>query len=413
MKIALVSYEYPPDTALGGIATYMLHVARMLVNRGHLVEVFAAGPGQGGTSQTDGIVVHRVDEKSRAVFPFAVAPIVAQRHAVVGFDVVEAPEYYADAAGVIQLIPEMPLVVKLHTPSFILWRLTFGHSRWLKARNFFAMLKRHELPSYHPNQGPERACTLQADEITAPCDDIAREVGAAWNLPADRLAVLPNLYEPSETLLNIDPKTATNVVTFIGRLEMRKGVIDLADAIPMVLKNRPTTQFRFVGRSVELRPGVEMIDHLKSKLARHQDSVRFTGPVNLDEIPRILGETDIAVFPSLWENFPNTCLEAMSAARGVIGSRAGGMRQMLDDGAAGVLVSPNSPPELAKSIIGLIDNPKRRIELGIRARARVLSEYNAQHIGKLQEESYARAIARRRVAGPRPQNQDLLRKRTG
>lgn len=413
MKIALVSYEYPPDTALGGIATYMLHAARMLVGRGHLVEVFAATLKDAGTSQVDGIVVHRVAEHHRSAFPFAIAPYVAQRHQVVGFDIVEAPEYQADAAGVIQLIPQMPLVVKLHTPSYMLWRLTFGHSSWLKARNFFAMLKRNELPSWHPDKGPERACTLQADEITAPCDDIAREVGAAWRLPADRLSILPNLYEPGEALLNIDPKTSTNVVTFIGRLEMRKGVIDLADAIPMVLKKSPRTQFRFVGRSVELRPGVEMLDHLKGKLDGLQDSVKFTGPVNLDEVPRILAQTDIAVFPSIWENFPNTCLEAMSAARGVIGSRAGGMRQMLDDGAAGVLVDPNSPAHLAKSILALLDDPQRRIELGIRARARVLSEYNAQHIGKLQEESYARAIARRTAAGPRPQDQLLLRKRTG
>jgi glycogen synthase len=42
MKIAFISYEYPPDTAVGGIATYVYHAAKMMNERGHNVEVFAA-----------------------------------------------------------------------------------------------------------------------------------------------------------------------------------------------------------------------------------------------------------------------------------------------------------------------------------------------------------------------------------
>jgi glycogen synthase len=44
MRIAFVSHEYPPDTAFGGIATYVRQAATLLAGRGHSVEVFAAGP---------------------------------------------------------------------------------------------------------------------------------------------------------------------------------------------------------------------------------------------------------------------------------------------------------------------------------------------------------------------------------
>ncbi len=56
MKIAFVFYEYPPDTADGGIATYLRQAARMLCARGHQVEVFAGARGREGTfDDGDGI----------------------------------------------------------------------------------------------------------------------------------------------------------------------------------------------------------------------------------------------------------------------------------------------------------------------------------------------------------------------
>ncbi|MDP9173940.1 MAG: glycosyltransferase family 4 protein [Planctomycetota bacterium] len=401
MKIALVSFEYPPDTAFGGIATYKLHAARMLRDRGHHIEVFAASPHREGTFEDDGISIHRVRETERFSFPSRIAKLFVQRHAEVGFDVVEAPEYFADAWGLIHLVPDMPLVVKLHTPSYLLWMITFGHSRWAMARNTLASLRRGQLPPWHPNHGLERGCALQADEIAAPCKIIGESVTKAWGLDPGRVAHVPNLYEPADALLEIDPKTQNNTVTFLGRLEVRKGVIDLARAIPLVLRQLPDVKFRLVGRSVELRPGLQMETHLRELLAGHLGSVEFTGPVPLEQIPRMLAETDICVFPSIWENFPNVCLEAMSAARGVVGSSAGGMSEILDFGAAGVLVPPRNPRELADAIIKLCQNPALRIKLGMNARARVLSEYNAQRVGQLQEASYRRAIAARRAAGPR------------
>lgn len=402
MKIALISYEYPPDTALGGIGTYNLHAARILHQRGHHVEVFSASTSRGGVFDDDGIPVHRLQETERREFPFRIAPIFARRHADVAFDVAEAPEYYADGLGVARTTPDVALVVRLHTPSYLLWRITFAHSPWEVARNCVASLRRRELPPWHPHHGPERAGALAADEIAAPFRSVGEEVTRAWGLDPQRVAQVPCPYVPKAALLDIDPVTRSNVVSFIGRLETRKGVIDLARAIPRVLRSHPHARFRFVGRSVELSPGLQMVDHLRSMLASHADSVDFPGPVPLEGIPQVLARTDICVFPSIWENFPNVCLEAMSAARGIVGSSAGGMNEILDFGRAGLLVEPRRPELLADAIIELLDHPQRRIELGRAARARVLSEYSAAAIGRQQEESYARAIVRRRAGTVSP-----------
>jgi glycosyltransferase involved in cell wall biosynthesis len=85
----------------------------------------------------------------------------------------------------------------------------------------------------------------------------------------------------------------------------------------------------------------------------------------------------------------------MSAGRGVIGSSAGGMAELLDGGKAGKLVPPKSPKSIAKAIIELLEKPEERMQLGQAARQRVLSKYNLEKIAALQEASYLQAISRK------------------
>ncbi|NJN49074.1 MAG: glycosyltransferase family 4 protein [Alkalinema sp. RL_2_19] len=129
MKIALVSYEYPPDTAIGGIATYVRQAAQMLAQRGHTVEVFAASSTRAGCeteSRYRHLKIHRIQLTDRTQFAQAIAPVFAQRHQLLHFDVLEGPDCGADAAVITTEFPDLPLVLKLHTPSYILRRV--GHT---------------------------------------------------------------------------------------------------------------------------------------------------------------------------------------------------------------------------------------------------------------------------------------------
>ena len=213
---------------------------------------------------------------------------------------------------------------------------------------------------------------------------------------------VPYPYTPSPALLEIPAQTRTNCITYLGRLETRKGVVDLARAIPAVLRRHPGVRFRFVGPTDESpRPGMDMAQYLQELLKSHSESVEFTGGVPPSRIPEIMSQTDIAVFPSLWENFPCVCLEAMAAARAIVGSSAGGMLEMLDHGRAGRVVAPGSPRGLATALIELLDSTERRVALGETARARLNREYTADRIGQVQEASYQRAIQRRQTLGRR------------
>jgi glycosyltransferase involved in cell wall biosynthesis len=419
VKIAFISYEYPPDTAYGGIATYTHQAAKMLHQRGHHIEVFAGSCHRSGTESEDGVLVHRVIEKNHCNFYEPISQMFAKRHAAVQFDVLEGPELVAEARGAVRRVPDIPLVVKLHSPSVLLWQsnLCLSSVPPLLERIFLRIeaklrgfrpfwgddLERNAMPSESLQQKDslERMHALEADEIVAPSQAIRNRAIGEWGLEAAKVHCLPNPYIPSQDLLAIPIETCTNAVTFLGRLEVRKGVLDLARAIPRILRCYPQTQFRFVG-ATDMSAVGDTRHYLENfLLRRYRKSVEFTGAIPLDQVPDVLARTDICVFPSIWENFPNVCLEAMAAGRGIVGSHSGGMADMLDAGRVGRLVSPRSPESIAQVVIELLENPRLRMRLGQAARDRLLAEYNAERIGALQEASYVRAIERRRNLGAR------------
>ena len=411
MRIAFVSYEAPPDTLIGGIGTYVGQAARTLAARGHEVEVFTASPDASAPLRENGYLTHRLrcdpSFQQRLAFSEAAGRLFAARHAREPFDVLEGAEFLADARVAKELVPDIPLVVKLHMSMTLIRRLNRPPSAPIAAikkliKNTIQPILRLERwrNREFDFEGLELPHLLQADVITTPCRAIARITARMWNLDRARIFEVPNAFVPPESLLAIPPDTRTNTIGYVGRLEHRKGVIDLARAIPLILKQFPDTRFLFAGATLDSpAEGVTMEDFLKSMIGPAIRQVTFLGKMAYEKMAGVYGAMDIAVLPSLWENFPNSCLEAMAAARGVVGSSAGGMEQQLDAGKAGLLIRPKSPRLIAHAACRLLANPELRMELGRRARARVITEYGENCVGPLMEQSYERAIRGRDAGG--------------
>ena len=415
MRIAHISYEFPPDTDFGGIGNYVFRASALLTGRGHEVEVFAASGTREGTVTQNGILVHRVRVVRREMFSRAVAGIFRQRHRQLPFDVMESPEYCFDGLDAARQSPELPLVVKLHTPSMVLaelaggfpaptpWNTVMDYGRQLRA--FAGAIRHHRpLPSWHwyrhafraamEFDAVERSLAQMADVVASPSTAMLEMMAVRWNLNREKLLNVPS-YVPPAHLLAMPLDTATNVVSYFGRLETRKGVADLAAAIPLVLAEFPQARFRFVGRITPSPDGRrDYKAYIQDIAGNWRDHLEFTDYLPIAKVHEYFGQTDICVFPSHWENFPNVCLEAMAAGRGVIGSSAGGMAEMLDGGRVGLLVKPEAPAEIAAAILRLLRDPVERMRLGALARQRVLSEYNNETIGAVLEKSYTLAIQR-------------------
>ncbi len=411
MKIAFLSYEYPPETSCGGVATYTYQAAKMMAKRGHQVEVFAGSEIRSWKNMENDVLVHRLLGKDNDVFYKRIAHLLAQRNKEVDFDVVEAPELDAEARYLSQFLPNTPLVIKLHSGNLLLWECNHkntsvpissidkiswyvkarikGYPVFWKKRQFEVPLKIKELDQL------EGLIAHRADHITAPSRAIIHKMIHRWGLDINNISQIPNPYIPSPELLAIPADSVSNTITFIGRFSINKGLLDLALAIPLVLRLHPQVKFRFVGGSRQSILG-DLRNYLEHFLLHpYKKSVEFTGPVDLDKIPEILANTDICVIPSHWDNFPGVCLEAMAAARGIIGTESGGMTEMLDNGACGTLIPPMQPQKLADAMVSLLSDVPRRIDMGKKAREKVLSTYNLEQIGSLQEKVYQKVITQK------------------
>ncbi len=419
MRIALVSYEYPPDTADGGVATYVHQISRLLSDRGHDVEVFSGSPDRSLTETEDGIPVHRVVVDNRPSFSDSIARVFMERHQERPFDVVEGVDRFAHCAPILKMAPEIPFVLKLHTPGLVLREIntlldfTVPGLNRVQRRQTLKEQVRHAFNPYWQSwdedqarrsilEDPERLHALDADEIVALCPDMADLIAQSWLIERQCISVIPLPLCVAPALLAIPAEQRDGSVTYYGRLEFRKGVLTLAKAIPHVLKKRPETRFRLIGRGMKSPvPGEDMATYLRRWLEPYGKSVEIADGVPPEAVPELLRRSDICVFPSIWENFPYVVREAMAAARAVVATSVGGIKDIINTPSLGVLVPPQRPRRLARAIAGLLADRERRVAMGLCARRHVVETYDSKRIMPLIEESYRRAVERRTRLGPR------------
>jgi len=398
MRLALISFEFPPSTIIGGIGTYAFEAARMLAVAGVSVEVFAAGVQGEEPAASLGIRVHRVAANDRASFRDKVLPAFADRHSHAPFDLIESPEIGAEGARIAAAFPEVAVISKLHTPSYLVDAI--GHEPATigeRLRFRLGALRRGRWAGLRPQtyqreRDPEWRFTNSADGIAAPSQAIADRLTADWDLDPQRLAVYALPLRPDARFLALPIPQQLCTVGFLGRLEARKGVVELARAIPRILQQAPQLRFRFLGPSWPYRKG-EMETWIRHHCRSVLDRLTFVGAVARDQLAAELGRCDVVILPSRWENFPFACWEAMAAGRAVIGSASGGMADVIEPGVSGLLVPPHAPGAIAAAVLSLVQHPERLAPLAAAGRQRVLDHLAPERILPLQLASYERAIA--------------------
>jgi len=163
-------------------------------------------------------------------------------------------------------------------------------------------------------------------------------------------------------------------IVYVGRLVKAKGVHDLFEAYKMFLSvwGHLDSRLMFVGDGVEassLRTACERSDILRGR-------VRFTGSVPNNRVPAILAEADVVVLPSYSEGLPLVLVEAMAAGLPCIGTRVGGIPEVIIDGYNGILVDPGSPAQIANALGLLVSNEEFRASLARAARDSVETKYD-------------------------------------
>jgi glycosyltransferase involved in cell wall biosynthesis len=147
-------------------------------------------------------------------------------------------------------------------------------------------------------------------------------------------------------------------VLFVGGNMQRKGLPILISAASKVLKKFPETEFWIAGKD-KAEPYMQSLCYQ----AGVGERFRFLGLQSQDNLLKLYAEADIFVMPSLTEAFGVVFLEAMAAGLPVIGTRVGGVPEIIDDRYNGILVEAGNVTELEDAIILLLGNQNLREHL--------------------------------------------------
>ena len=160
--------------------------------------------------------------------------------------------------------------------------------------------------------------------------------------------------------------------TFLGYFGRHKGLHTLLEAADLIADAR--FRINLVGDGEEapaLRAAIEQ--------HRWRDRIRMWGRIDNAQLEDVFAETDVVVLPSVWpENQPVTITDAMAAGRPVIASDIGGIPELVEHEATGLLFEPGNAVQLAARMRELMASPEKIAAFG--ARARKASEANALSI---------------------------------
>jgi hypothetical protein len=189
-------------------------------------------------------------------------------------------------------------------------------------------------------------------------------------------------------------KNGEKIVSFVGRLVHEKGVHVLVGAVPKVLTTMPKVNFVIVGEG-------GMKDYLSKEAWDFgvADHVFFAGFVDEKTLISIYRASDAAVFPSLYEPFGITALEAMAAKTPVIVTDTGGLAEIVEHEKTGIKVYVDNSDSLAWGILRVLKNPDIAKRIRENGYQKVLREYDWNAIAERTMKVYESAL----VAKSRPE----------
>jgi glycosyltransferase involved in cell wall biosynthesis len=178
-------------------------------------------------------------------------------------------------------------------------------------------------------------------------------------------------------------------LVFAGRLVPEKGLGLLIDSLPALLERAPAATLTVAGDG-PLRRDLET----RVRGLGLESCVTFVGEQQPHEVTALIDGAMAVVVPSRVEGFGLVALEAALRGRPVVATRAGGLPEVVRDGATGLLVAPGDAGALASAVARLIGDPALAARLGAAARVHARATFDwDRHVG-LYEELYARVAAR-------------------
>ena len=402
MRILTVSEDFFP--AIGGIAAHVQGLSTALVELGHEVRVLTRRrlpPGRNLKTWGSREFVHNGVQVTAipilysprnllerfqlgARFGAAAARLARQLHA----DVVTFHHYYYDPEIVRPTAKLAPAVFTNHSSQF-LQDVERGEGERARLLERFAFAK----------------------AVIAPSRELA-DATVLCGYPVERVHYVPNGVDPTRFAPSSAAAASVRaelsipddepIILCSRRPVPKNGVAYFAEALGRLAADGVRCTVLFAGltpepETAELPYTTQFRDAVRALPGTIR--TRLLGNVANDAMPRMHAASDLAVLPSLLEATSIAGLESMASGVPLVATTVGGIPEIVDDGATGMLVPPRDAQALAIALQRMLGDSAARRAMGARARERVLREFSWRAVAARSVEVYETAA--RSFAGSR------------
>jgi glycogen synthase len=389
MKIQTLTNLYPPHV-VGGYEVLCFDVMRRLTERAHQASVLTSNYGDGHADYPKQKIFRRLEllaPRDNIYAPFRASE--AQRDAINRRNVAALREILSHER------PDVVFVWNLHflAPSFLEaieqanvptvylltdnWLAVFHHPDFVA--DYFSRLVYKEafgLKGFLKSRmrrlmRPQKKQVNKAGVAVFP-SRFMRNLYRQAGLTFGRDTVIHHGILPSPQASSNNPMDRSRFIRseelrllVAGRIVPIKGVHTAIEAMPKIMKSFPKLRvsLKIIGDDRD-RP---YLDRLKKQIRELEldDKVSFAPPVPEAELPRLFQNSDVYLFPSLYEPFSLTLIHALRAGIPTVASRAGGTPEIVHHRNTGMLFEASNPVDLARQVICLAENPALRSKVSI------------------------------------------------
>jgi len=180
------------------------------------------------------------------------------------------------------------------------------------------------------------------------------------------------------------------VIAKVARLAALKGHEELITVAPELVAQRPKIKFLLIGDG-------PLREELRGRIGQLADKFVFTGLVEPEQVPALLGIADALVHLSRREGLPRALPQALAAGKPVVAYNCDGASEVCLEGETGFLIEPGDLSKLVQRLIQLADDPALRISLGLAGRGLVREGFSLKQMIDSLEELYWRLATRARL----------------
>lgn len=400
MKIAMFTNEFPPNI-YGGAGVHVDFLTAELAKMGK-VEVRCYGDqsensrGMTVRGVNNTLVMPEMKDTPRDKMFANMYRDVEMARSTPEADIIHCHTWYTHLAGIFaREMLQVPLILTTHSLE--------THRPW----------KVEQLGNgYFLSRWIERHAYQSADGIIAVSEQMRRDVIEAYEVQERKVKVIhngidPEFYQPTmdaELLeeYGIDPKVP--FVLFVGRITRQKGISQLIAAARHFNRN---CQVVFCAGAPDTKEIAEETEELMAGLRADREGVILISEMLPREKVRVLySHARVFACPSLYEPFGIINLEAMACQTAVVGSKIGGIPEIIVDGITGFLVplegvsrtdfNPSNPKafqkDFADKVNMLLEDEVLANGMGRAGRERVLEKFSWESIARTTYKYYEEVI---------------------